>query len=103
MDFDYTSQKLYEAVSSLASDTRPLKDRLAGAYLSYQVLTIDDFPDDLKADFEKVDALNNLANSIPGNPAGGTIKAALAAMSEKEVKAIIDTLAMLHHAVTRRR
>ena len=90
------------AVRGMASDSRGLKERLGGAYLNFHTLTSEDFPTDLLPAFHKVNALRIKADAIRGNPPEGTVKAALDAMSEKEVRAIIEAVVSLYDQVARR-
>ena len=90
------------AVRGMASDSRGLKERLGGAYLNFHTLTAEDFPTDLLPAFHKVNALRIKADAIRGNPPEGTVKAALDAMSEKEVREIIEAVVSLYDQVARR-
>jgi hypothetical protein len=77
-------------------------ERLAGAYPSFQALTAADFPAELLPAFHKVDALNRKADAIIGSPPEGRIKAALDAMTERQVRDLITALCALYDQVARR-
>ena len=101
-NIEYAWQKLYQIVSSMASDDRTLLDRLAGAYPSFQTLTAADFPAELLPAFHKADTLRRKANAITGSAPEGKIKAALDAMTERQVRDLIAALCMLYDQVARR-
>jgi len=102
-NLDYAWEKLALAVHSMAVDNHSLSDRLHGASLHFHTLKADDFPDDLREDFMKIEAsLEAVMVSIPGTPVEGTMKAALDTMSDEELREIIKALCWLYDKVARR-
>ncbi|MEO1948811.1 hypothetical protein [Thioclava sp.] len=95
-DRGYVVEKLYVTFDALARPDAPPRDRLENAYISSLMrLKADDFPDDFKARFEEIVA----ALSAVENPASGSVKASIEAMSDDEVAKMIDRICGLIFAL----
>lgn len=53
--YDYTREKIGNAMRILAIGRGDVRQRLIAAYYSFHTLTIDDFPEELKKDWEWID------------------------------------------------
>jgi hypothetical protein len=82
---------------------KSLKHRLWGAMLIMHTLKADDFPADLRCNFEKVDAVIEAGmHGVSGTPPEGTLAASIRAMSEDEARQLIHDIVSLYDAITRR-
>ena len=97
----YTIEKLWEAVSILASGTTSLRRRLYDAYISsLHVLKSSDFPDDLKQEFNE---LNEALTWVPIEREGeGTLSSTTNVMSDDEAKQLANNIVNLLYEMVNR-
>ena len=98
MDLSYTWEKLYLAVNAMAASNRSIQDRLASAYLHFDVLRSGDFPEDLQERFKNIVATLT-AVQAEGN--GGKVKATVRRMSDETACQLANQIVELLGAVSR--
>ncbi len=98
MGLRYSSEKLYSAVSFLASSSQGLHERLNGAFQDISVLRDegdwDWVPEDSKEAYNKLQSFREEVK--------GTIQEALEALSEDEAHELAKAFFSLFHEVTMR-
>lgn len=91
MEPNYTWERLFKAVFNLVS-SGTIQCRLYYAYDSLNTLRVEDFPEKLQEDFQKI-KINNR----------GIIKEDIENMSEEEANEIAEKILSLYDKVSRRR
>jgi len=99
MNLQYAREKLGAAVDALVSGAGSLKERIWTAYLCFHPLTTKDFGPDLVGRFKGIEAF--LTDADP-NGGEGTVKAALAAMSDDDCSQLASRLLCLYVEVIER-
>lgn len=93
-------EPLFISVRTLASSPQSVKKRLEQAYIgSFAALMSEEFPEDLRADFE---ALKNRLNKWPQTGERGSVEYITQAMTEEEASEVAMQFVSLFSAVARR-
>lgn len=99
MSLDYTWEKLYVAVTTLAAGTDRLQDRLRDAYTAALIrLKPDDFPEDQRQEFRQLQAR---MNREPAHRSEGTITTTTRLMSDEDARRIAEQIVSLFDQTSR--
>ena len=107
MGLSYSSEKLYSAVSFLASSSKGLHERLNGAFQEISVLRDegdwDWVPEESKEAYNKVQSFREeVKQTKPKDQRKGTIQEAIEALSEDEAHELAKAFFSLFYEVTMR-
>lgn len=102
MSLNYTWEKFYVAVSSLASGTGSIQERLCNAYTgSLMLLNIhepNDLPADMRNDFEEITRELTTVDPVGDE---GSVRASTNAMTDMKASEIADRIVSLYDRITR--
>jgi len=102
MSLNYTWEKFYVAVSSLASGTGSIQERLFNAYTgSLMLLEVhkpDELPEDMRNEFKEI-TRELTAVEPSGNE--GSVRASTNAMTDLEASEIAEKIVSLYDRITR--
>lgn len=98
MRHSYAKEKFSVAVNSLATGKGTMQDRIWNAYRSFHTLDRNDFPDDLKGDWDKI--YNTLTREEAsydknGQVTTGKVQNTLAKISNQEASEIAELICEL--------
>jgi hypothetical protein len=96
MNLPYISEKLWQAVNTLATSPKTLQFRLIDALFGLVVLTKDDFPDELGREFH---ALIRRSTRYPAIYDEGTIVATMSRIDNGEAREIAQGIVYLAHKI----
>ncbi len=99
MSLNYTWEKLFVAVLSMAKSDSSLQDRLVGAYLSFHTLRDEDFPEgELRESFQEI---THALTWRPARGDEGTVRATTHLMGDQEAGELVEKIVSLYDEVTR--
>ena len=99
MSLNYTWEKLFVAVLSMAKSDSSLQDRLVGAYLSFHTLRDEDFPEgELRESFQEI---THALTWRPARGDEGTVRATTHLMGDQEAGELVEKIVSLYDEVAR--
>jgi uncharacterized protein YebE (UPF0316 family) len=100
MSLDYAYEKLFVAVTSMATSTDSLQNRLANAYIyGFHTIGLDvnaDLPPNLRSLYREIE--KNLTK-VPAQGNEGSVVATTRAMRDEEAKKLIEQIVHLYDEV----
>lgn len=89
----YVWTKFYSAIYDLITDEKPLRERLAEAYLQHiVVISEDNIPEKIKDEFTKLSNDINRAENL----GEGTVYATLKQLEDAEILKIVETIISIY-------
>lgn len=102
MRASYAREKINSAANALASGTGTIQQRLMDAYMQFHPLRTDDFPDDLKEDWDAIHAA--LTTEEPtynekNEPIVGRVENTLKKMSDEDASELATRITELQYSI----